>query len=75
MIDWRHLTWTCHVCGDERPDDKISVASASFTIVGDAKGQVNRRYCNDRPACEAEAQPMVDREARRLTSYSDPTVP
>ena len=46
-------TWKCHVCGEERPDDKISVLSKPIIINGQVVpgGQQNTRYCNDRPAC------------------------
>lgn len=48
------LTWVCHVCGDLRPDDKISVYT---TDVSEKHGlppgtmQQNVRYCNDRKEC------------------------
>lgn len=50
------LTWTCHVCHDERPDRLISVLSTKH-LLGPAKVevQVNVRYCNDRPECVAGA--------------------
>lgn len=44
------LEWTCHVCGDERPDDKISVYSQTTTTNGIEVKQ-NVRYCNDRQSC------------------------
>lgn len=51
------LTWTCMICGAERPDDKIDVAHRP------AKGfesefperRWNVRYCNDNPECIATA--------------------
>jgi hypothetical protein len=43
-------TWTCHVCHDERPDDKISVFSSTKVVRGISIGQ-NVRFCNDRPTC------------------------
>jgi hypothetical protein len=48
------LTWTCHICGEERPDEKISVRTADLSgehnfPPGTMKQNV--RYCNDRPAC------------------------
>lgn len=46
MID----TWTCHVCGKERPDARISVFSSTKWI-GAVAFQQNVRYCNDNPAC------------------------
>ena len=47
------LTWKCHVCGDERPDEKISVLSKPITINGQVVpgDEQNIRYCNDRPTC------------------------
>jgi hypothetical protein len=48
--DWLdNLTWTCHVCGDERPDTAISVFKREHT--GAVAFTENIRYCNDRPAC------------------------
>ena len=46
-------TWKCHICGDERPDEKISVLSKPIVTNGQVVpgGQQNIRYCNDRPAC------------------------
>ncbi|GAJ21933.1 unnamed protein product, partial [marine sediment metagenome] len=44
-------TWKCHICGEERPDDKISVLSKPLIINGQACGEQNIRYCNDRPGC------------------------
>lgn len=44
-------SWKCHVCGEERPDDKISVLSKAILIGGRVCGQQNVRYCNDRPSC------------------------
>lgn len=53
------LTWTCHICGDERPDAKISVhkrdTSAEYGLP-EGTTQENVRYCNDRPACVEGAQ-------------------
>lgn len=56
------ISWTCHFCGDLRPDARISV----YTRRHDRQGlsvEENIRYCNDRPACEAGA-----REIRWLRS-------
>lgn len=44
------LEWRCHVCGDTRPDAKISVYS-TIKMIGRVETQQNVRYCNDRPAC------------------------
>lgn len=53
MLD--NMTWTCTICGDTRPDDKISVARVS-QLVGVVMVDVNVRYCNDRRSC-IEAAP------------------
>jgi len=44
-------TWTCHICGEERPDDKISVHSRTKVLEGGVEMQENVRYCNDRNEC------------------------
>lgn len=49
------ITWTCHVCGDLRPDDKISVAKHVHIYPGDFTAEHNVRYCNDREACRTAA--------------------
>jgi hypothetical protein len=49
-------TWTCHVCGEERLDDKISVFKRDDSeALGRPAGSVvqNLRYCNDRASCTA----------------------
>lgn len=50
------LTWTCHVCGDERPDDKISVAIHKHIDGNGIHYDENVRYCNDNPSCEKDAR-------------------
>jgi hypothetical protein len=47
-------TWTCHVCGQERPNDKISVATGSIPELPGA--EINIRYCNDNLVCETKAK-------------------
>ena len=47
---FEELTWTCHVCKEERPDNKISVLKKPLEI-GGFTGSENIRYCNDRQAC------------------------
>ncbi len=46
----RGLTWTCHICGDTRPDDKISVLTKPNSV-GLITLEENIRYCNDRQRC------------------------
>ena len=47
-------TWKCHICGKERPDDKISVhtkdTSTDYDLPPGTMKQ-NVRYCNDNPDC------------------------
>lgn len=45
------LTWSCHVCGEIRPDNKISVHK-TFAGEPDTPFQINTRYCNDRDKCK-----------------------
>lgn len=50
---FKNLTWTCHICLDVRPDDKISVLTKIVEKYKDldVKMTENIRYCNDRPEC------------------------
>lgn len=50
------LTWTCHVCHAERPDERISVHRKSTVTEGGIRIQQNVRYCNDRPTCVEGAE-------------------
>ena len=56
-MDFSNLTWTCMICGDERPDAAIDVKHRPIAgmenMFPDAR--LNLRYCNDRPDCIAEA--------------------
>ena len=57
------MTWTCHVCGDRRPDKKISVSSEKTQ-----SSQSNHtfhwhiRYCNDKTKCGKIAREMAKME-------------
>lgn len=53
-MTWAGLTWTCHICNEERPDAKISVFKHKHP--GSLDGNTiefteNVRYCNDRDRC------------------------
>lgn len=48
-------SWTCHICGRERPDDKISVVSKPIVFEGRCIGEQNIRYCNDNEECMRKA--------------------
>lgn len=54
-LDKDAITWTCHICGNERPDAQISVETKPLIINGQAVGQQNIRYCNDNAECVAAA--------------------
>lgn len=50
----QNMSWSCHICHDTRPDDKISVkttdVSEDYNLDHGTMKQ-NVRYCNDRSAC------------------------
>ena len=62
-------TWTCHVCGDERPDEFIAVKtfdlSQQFGLPPN-HARENVRHCTDRPQCVAGAE-----GARRWATNDD----
>lgn len=49
------LSWTCMVCGVERPDKCIDVFTQESTLELGVRMRVNVRYCNDNSECEALA--------------------
>jgi len=49
-------TWTCHICGRERPDAQISVQKNITRYAGLGEVQENVRYCNDDPECAERAK-------------------
>lgn len=48
-------SWTCHICGDERPDERISVRQHITNADGGFTVTQNVRYCNDRTHCIVES--------------------
>lgn len=51
------LTWTCHACGETRPDDKVAVFTRVHPVADSgATMSENIRFCSDRPACESRAR-------------------
>lgn len=50
------ITWTCHICKRERPDNKISVYSTEQDLGYGVTVRQNVRYCNDNPACTEAAK-------------------
>lgn len=52
------ITWHCHVCGSERPDELILVAHRPIPgPLADSfpEARCNVRYCSDNPDCVATA--------------------
>lgn len=48
------ITWTCHVCGKRRPDDKIAVLHRDMSArlkLAPGTAHENIRHCNDTQAC------------------------
>lgn len=56
LPDLEHLTWKCHICGKERPDEFISVYHRPIYLNGQQVGMQNIRYCNDNPDCFDKAK-------------------
>ena len=53
------VTWTCHLCGEERLDAQISVHTRDISAemhLPPGHAQENVRFCNDRPACVEAAK-------------------
>lgn len=70
FLDPSAMTWTCMVCGDERPDAAISVAKRDLSNDGQIVpgATFNLRYCNDRADCTEKAtrpEPYVLGSLRR----------
>ena len=55
-------TWTCHICGKERPDEKISVLT--YPLKDFVGAECNVRYCNNTGTCYARA--LVWKEAGKF---------
>jgi hypothetical protein len=54
-MNFDDMTWSCHICKEERPDRFISVMKHHSYLRG-IEIQQNVRYCNDRPDCIHAAQ-------------------
>lgn len=54
MIDFDAMTWTCHFCGDERPDAQVDVV-VRWGYLGNTRVvmKATRRFCADRQGCRA----------------------
>lgn len=63
-----NLTWTCHICGRERPDASISVDKhdeSSRHSLPPGTVTENIRYCNDNPYCANAAKTFSLRDRQR----------
>lgn len=60
-LDLDAMTWTCHVCDEERPNRFIAVhttdISADYGLKPGVMSQ-NIRFCLDRPTCESAAKTL-----------------
>jgi hypothetical protein len=46
------LTWTCHICGQERPDAMIGVEKHKTLMPGtNLRVEESVRYCRDKAEC------------------------
>lgn len=45
------MEWTCHICKETRPDDKISVFTKQTILSGVVPVTENIRHCNDNVRC------------------------
>ncbi len=50
------ISWTCHICKEERPDKNISVYQSPLIVNGVEIGKQNVRYCNDNIDCTEKAK-------------------
>lgn len=51
-INHRNFSWECHVCLQERPNYKISVAKHIHIYPSGIEVSQHVRYCNDNPICD-----------------------
>lgn len=59
--------WTCHACGDARPDELIAMRSA--VVAGGV--QHIRWYCVDRPECVDEVAAQLDKIRREADQWKE----
>lgn len=70
------ITWTCMVCGQERDDQDIAVATESAEVPRGRGGQmsVNVRFCADSATCAAQAREMAERWIARTKTEEEERV-
>ena len=50
------MKWKCHICKEERDNDKITVYKKPIILNGRRVGDQNIRVCNDRRDCLKRAE-------------------
>lgn len=65
------ITWTCSICGHERPDDMIVVEKRERRTPRGATVGVNVRHCVDRAPCIAGAIRMADERMTAIMQIAD----
>ena len=53
------VTWTCHICKEERPDEKIAVRKKPVIGLNGIPSRIfseNVRYCVDKPSCSDKSR-------------------
>lgn len=66
MLQDPELEWTCHVCGDRRPDPLIAVLTVQEGLLS-----VNVRFCKDRMGCRQAARRVAQNWLDNLTAGRD----
>lgn len=68
ILTLQDLTWSCHVCGRTRPDERIHVFTRDVEAPGLPAGtfRVNVRFCADQLECRHEAPAVADRWVRSI---------
>ena len=73
MSSLENLTWKCHGCGEERPDEWISVAKIRVELpITKHIVPVNQRYCNDRVFCLRKVADNLEEMARIIFNGEAP---
>lgn len=54
-LGFGRVTWTCMICGEERDDADIAVATRTGELPSGGKMQVNVRHCADSYTCSSRA--------------------
>lgn len=69
------LTWKCEICGEERPDAKISVLTYKLKALEPVDAQRNVKYCNDKESCYLGAVKLSNEEDEDAIKEPEPVEP